>query len=85
MVGLDEVKYAIVPSDINSDVTTALNNAGIETKTYENGNEADRLKVLNTLSDVRFSKQLNSNDFTYDALVSKPAMKIIDIKIQCRY
>lgn len=36
--------------------------------------------MLNTLSDVRFSKQLNSNDFTYDALVSKPAMKIIDIK-----
>lgn len=80
VVGLDEVKYAIVPSDVNSDVTTALNNAGIETKTYENGNEADRLKVLNTLSDVRFSKQLDSNDFTYDALVSKPAMKIIDIK-----
>ena len=52
----------------------------IETKTYENGNEADRLKVLNTLSDVRFSKQLDSSDFTYDALVSKPAMKIIDIK-----
>lgn len=59
VVGLDEVKYAIVPSDVNSDVTTALNNAGIETKTYENGNEADRLKVLNTLSDVRFSKQLD--------------------------
>ncbi len=32
----------------------------IETKTYENGNEADRLKVLNTLSDVRFSKQLDT-------------------------
>ena len=61
MVGLDEVKYAIVPSDINSDVTTALNKAGIETKTYENGNEADRLKVLNTLSDVRFSKQLDTD------------------------
>lgn len=61
VVGLDEVKYAIVPSDINSDVTTALNNAGIETKTYENGNEADRLKVLNTLSDVRFSKQLDTD------------------------
>lgn len=60
VVGLDEVKYAIVPSDVNSDVTTALNNAGIETKTYENGNEADRLKVLNTLSDVRFSKQLDT-------------------------
>lgn len=30
--------------------------------------------------DIRYSKQLNSNDFTYDALVSKPAMKIIDIK-----
>lgn len=61
VVGLDEVKYAIVPSDINSNVTTALNNAGIETKTYENGNEADRLKVLNTLSDVRFSKQLDTD------------------------
>jgi hypothetical protein len=64
VVGLDEVKYAIVPSDINSDVTTALNNAGIETKTYENGNEADRLKVLNTLSDVRFSKQLDTENDT---------------------
>lgn len=61
VVGLDEIKYAIVPSDINSDVTTALNNAGIEAKTYENGNEADRLKVLNTLSDVRFSKQLDTD------------------------
>ena len=64
VVGLDEVKYAIVPSDINSNVTTALNNAGIETKTYENGNEADRLKVLNTLSDVRFSKQLDKYDYS---------------------
>lgn len=64
VVGLDEVKYAIVPSDVNSDVTTALNNAGIETKTYENGNEADRLKVLNTLSDVRFSKQLDTENDT---------------------
>lgn len=61
VVALDEVKYAIVPSDINSNVTTALNNAGIETKTYDNGNEADRLKVLNTLSDVRFSKQLDTD------------------------
>lgn len=64
VVGLDEIKYAIVPSDINSDVTTALNNAGIETKTYENGNEADRLKVLNTMSDVRFSKQLDTENDT---------------------
>lgn len=64
VVALDEVKYAIVPSDINSNVTTALNNAGIETKTYENGNEADRLKVLNTLSDVRFSKQLDKYDYS---------------------
>lgn len=64
VVALDEVKYAIVPSDVNSDVTTALNNAGIETKTYENGNEADRLKVLNTLSDVRFSKQLGKYDYS---------------------
>ena len=64
VVALAEVKYAIVPSDVNSDVTTALNNAGIETKTYENGNEADRLKVLNTLSDVRFSKQLDTENNT---------------------
>ena len=34
----------------------------LEAKTYENGNEADRLKVLNTLSDVRFSKQLDSDN-----------------------
>ena len=59
VVGLDEVKYAIVPSNVDADVTSALKEAGIETKTYEKGNEADRLKVLNTLSDVRFSKELD--------------------------
>lgn len=85
VVGLDEVKYAIVPSDVNSDVTTALNNAGIETKTYENGNEADRLKVLNTLSDVRFSKQLDIdgkefvkvNDTTIDEKNPKDIVKAL--------
>ena len=64
VVGLDEVKYAIVPSDANSDVTSALKEAGIEIKTYEKDNEADRLKVLNTLSDVRFSKDISKYDYS---------------------
>ena len=61
VVGLDEVKYAIVPSNVDADVKSALKEAGIETKTYEKDNNADRLKVLNTLSDVRFSKELDTD------------------------
>lgn len=62
VVGFDEVKYAIIPDNASVELKNALNKAEIETKTYESGNDADRLKVLNTLSDVRFSKQFVDPD-----------------------
>lgn len=66
VVGFDEVKYAIIPADTSVELKNALTEAEIEIKTYESGNDADRLKVLNTLSDVRFSKQLDDTNAKYD-------------------
>lgn len=62
VVNFDEVKYAIIPTDTKADIKNALDELGIEAKTYERGNEAERLDVLNTLSDVRFSKQIQETD-----------------------
>lgn len=59
-VGFGEVKAAIVPDDAQSDFVDALKNAGVqEVVLYKAGDEADRLKKLNELEDVRFSMEEN--------------------------
>ena len=55
VVGLDEIYKVILPDDSSQELINALNEAGIE---YElsNGTDEDRLRILNTMDDARFSK-----------------------------
>lgn len=78
VVGLDEVKYAVVPDDLSKETVRAIADKGIEVRTYESGNEESRLETLNKLDGVRFSKDVDAEAFSYDALVSKPDMKIVN-------
>lgn len=80
VVGLDEVKYAVVPDDLSKDTVRAIADKGIEVRTYESGNEESRLETLNKLDGVRFSKDIDTEAFSYDTLVSKPDMKIVNIE-----
>lgn len=80
VVGLDEVKYAVVPDDLSKETVRAIADKGIEVRTYESGNEESRLETLNKLDGVRFSKDVDAEAFSYDALVSKPDMKIVNIE-----
>lgn len=80
VVGLDEVKYAVVPDDLSKETVRAIADKGIEVRTYESGNEESRLETLNKLDGVRFSKDVDTEAFSYDALVSKPDMKIVNIE-----
>lgn len=61
VVGLDEVKYAVVPDDLSKDTVRAIADKGIEVRTYESGNEESRLKTLNKLDGVRFSKDVDTD------------------------
>lgn len=60
VVGLDEVKYAVVPDDLSKDTVRAIADKGIEVRTYESGNEESRLETLNKLDGVRFSKDVDT-------------------------
>lgn len=80
VVGLDEVKYAVVPDDLDKDTVKRIADKGIEVRTYESDNEESRLETLNKLDGVRFSKDVDAESFSYDALVSKPDMKIVNIE-----
>lgn len=61
VVGLDEVKYAVVPDDLSKDTVRAIADKGIEVRTYESGNEESRLETLNKLDGVRFSKDVDTD------------------------
>ena len=61
VVGLDEVKYAVVPDDLSKETVRAIADKGIEVRTYESGNEESRLETLNKLDGVRFSKDVDTD------------------------
>ena len=60
VVSLNEIKYAVVPDDLDKDTVQRIADKGIEVRTYESGNEESRLETLNQLDGVRFSKEIDT-------------------------
>ncbi len=60
VVSLDEIKYAVVPDDLDKDTVQRMADKGIEVRTYESDNEESRLETLNKLDGVRFSKDVDT-------------------------
>lgn len=70
VVGLDEIRTAVIPSDADKSVRTALDDAGIETAEYEAGNEEDRILKVNEAAEqknVKFS--LKNENLSPDARI----------------
>ena len=85
-VEFDEVKAAVVPSDIDTDVKSGLSDRGIEVFEYERDNDADRIEKVNAVAEeknVRFSLR-EDTEITYDSLVSKPDMKVVHVTTNSR-
>ena len=67
VVSLNEIKYAVVPDDLDKDTVQRIADKGIEVRTYESDNEESRLETLNKLDGVRFSKDVDTEtDARYD-------------------
>lgn len=54
-VGFDEVKAAILPNGISQIVVDALQEKGVPVHFYEEGNNSQRLELVNGLENVKFS------------------------------
>ncbi len=60
-VGFDEVAAAIVPSDIDSNVRSQLEERGVPVVEYQRANEQERLERLNSVEGAQFSRDDNGN------------------------
>ncbi len=65
-VGFNEVYTAVIPDNSSEELVNALNEAGVNYETYEEGNEKARLDVLNSLDDVKFSRKEQSENQVVD-------------------
>ena len=59
-VGFDEVKAVIVPDSIDGELKAKLDDGGLNVIEYEQGNEQSRLEKLNSIDEVRFSRNVDS-------------------------
>lgn len=59
-VYFDEVKYAVVPDSLNPEVLSRLEALVPDVRTYADGDEAQRLELLNQRQDLRF--QMRDDD-----------------------
>lgn len=66
-VYFDEVKYAVVPDNLNPEVLSRLEALVPDVRTYADGDEAQRLELLNQRQDLRF--QLRDEDGSTQGLV----------------
>lgn len=54
-VGMEEIRALIIPDSIEAEMKDRLKEQGIPLLEYADGDEADRLRVLNSVEDVKFS------------------------------
>ena len=54
-VGMEEIRALIIPDNIDAEMKDRLKEQGIPLLEYADGDEADRLRVLNSVEDVKFS------------------------------
>lgn len=66
-VYFDEVKYAVVPDNLNPEVLSRLEALVPDVRTYADGDEAQRLELLNQRQDLRF--QMRDEDGGTQGLV----------------
>lgn len=82
VVGFDETAALIVPDNIDAVLKRDAESAGMNVLTYKAGDEADRLRVVNSVEGAKFSRELetdyeqalkNKDDEWARALVRKAA------------
>ena len=62
-VYFNEVYTAVIPNNASQKLKNALKNAGVSYAEYKANNEQSRLDVVNSLEDVRFSRDVNIDEF----------------------
>ena len=62
-VYFNEVYTAVIPDNASQKLKNALKNAGVSYAEYKANNEQSRIDVVNSLEDIRFSRDVNIDEF----------------------
>ena len=62
-VYFNEVYTAVIPDNASQKLKNALKNAGVSYAEYKANNEQSRLDVVNSIEDIRFSRDVNIDEF----------------------
>lgn len=65
-VGFDEVLAAVVPDNSSEALRSGLQSAGVRTLEYKAGDDADRLRKVNSVENARFSEDSDEADTAAD-------------------
>lgn len=74
-VGFDEVKVAIVPDNINSELKEQLENMGVPVQVYRAGDEEQRLQILNSDKSWQFSERERDDVVSQEITSAKTSIK----------
>ena len=61
-VTFNEVYTAVIPDNASAELKSALDEAGVPFRTNESGNEEDRVRVINSLDEVKFQLSDTADD-----------------------
>lgn len=70
-VGFDEVEFAVIPDNTPQEIIDRLQELGIETREYKEGDENARTQALNSKPDILFSRKDPTEIDTYYAEVMR--------------
>ena len=88
-VYFNEVYTAVIPDNASQKLKNALKNAGVSYAEYKANNEQSRLDVVNSIEDVRFSRDVNIDEFDdtdYNEIrLGKKEYAVVSSAITTRY
>jgi len=88
-VYFNEVYTAVIPDNASQKLKNALKNAGVSYAEYKANNEQSRLDVINSLEDIRFSRDVNIDEFDdtdYNEIrLGKKEYAVVSSAITTRY
>lgn len=81
-VGLEEIKAVVIPDNADAQLLADLRKMDTQVVTYEEGNEQSRVDALNSVQNVRFSRELPNTDSDGNKLSAEQKEYFKDSKVR---
>lgn len=78
VVNFDEIAAIVAPSNVSSEVKSAVARHGIEMISYDKNNLSSRVKAVNSIKDIKFSLKANTAQLSEEITLTAEQMESLD-------